>query len=62
MSPQSKSQARNAFLFFNCARDRIEPIVVEISDWPGELILVQSKSQFVAADAAELLKWNFALA
>src|SRR5207253_3217379 len=36
ISPFTTSQARNAFLFFHCATDRMEPIVVKTGDWPAK--------------------------
>jgi hypothetical protein len=62
MAPFADSQARNAFVLFNCATDRIPPLVVNRGNSPAKGLFVDPNLQFVAADFAQLLKWNVTLA
>jgi hypothetical protein len=58
IAPFADSQARNAFVLFNCATNRIPPVVINLGNWPAIGLSVDPNLQFVAADFAQLLKWN----
>src|SRR6267378_8219654 len=62
IAPFADSQARNAFVLFNRATDRVPPLVVNLGNSPAKGLFVDPNLQFVAADFPKLLKWNFALA
>ena len=47
---------------FNCTTDRIPPIVVNLGNAPAIRLFVDPNLQFVAANFAQLLKWNVTLA
>jgi hypothetical protein len=52
IAPFVNSQARNAFLLFNCAPDRVKPIVVKLANGPAECLFTDLDLQFAAADCA----------
>src|SRR5580765_6977950 len=62
IAPFADSQARNAFVLFNCATNRVPPLVVNLGNSPAKGLFVTTTSQFAAAHFPKLLKWNFALA
>src|SRR4030095_10890666 len=61
IAPFADSQARNAFVLFNCAPDRIPPLVVNPGNSPAKDLFVDTDLQFVTADFAQLLTWNVML-
>src|SRR5205823_2098622 len=58
IAPFADSQARNAFVLFNCPTDRIPPLIVNLGNSPPKGLLVDPNLEFVAAHFAQLLKWN----
>jgi hypothetical protein len=62
IAPFADSQARNAFVLFNCAPDRVPPLVVNLGNSPTKGLFVGPDLQFVVADLSQLLKWNITLA
>jgi hypothetical protein len=56
IAPFATSQARNVFVLFYCAPDRIPPLVVNLCDSPTKGLFVDPNLQFVTADLSKLLK------
>src|SRR5262245_54684758 len=61
IAPFATSQARNAFVLFNCSTDRVPPFVVNLRNWPPKALFVDPNLKFFVANLPELLKWNVAL-
>ena len=43
---------------FDDVSDRIEPVVIDFSDWPGECFFVDSNRKILSADRPKFSKWN----